>query len=121
MKIESYADSVNVFPQVNRPEARESEEDSPEVVVLKKKIAINNAYVQYYFKDRMQKDDLLTYVSFMDDARESFIGVKLYSYQTGEWVRLSSTETMEKDGICHIDGRFMDRLPDGFYHLVIQM
>ncbi len=116
----SYADVVNVALPKTCPEVRAVENDPPEIVVIKKKIALENAYVQYYFKDRMQKDDLLTYVSFFDDTRESFIGVKLYSYQTGEWMRLSCTEAMEKDGICHIDGRFMDRLPDGFYHQVIQ-
>ncbi len=114
------ADVVNLSIPKNSPEARVSEDDAPEVAVLKKKIAINKGYVQYYFKDRMQRDDLLTYVSFLDDARESFIGVNLYSYQTGEWMRLSCTEAAEKDGICHIDGRFMDRLPDGFYQQVIQ-
>jgi len=116
----SYADVVNVALPKNSPEVRVVENDPPEIVVLKKKIALENAYVQYYFKDRMQKDDLLTYTSYFDEVRESFIGVKMYSYQTGEWMRLSCTEAMEKDGICHIDGRFMDRLPDGFYHQVIQ-
>lgn len=114
------ADMVGMTISENSPEGRISEEDLPEVAVLKRKIAINKAYVQYYFKDRMQRDDLLTYTSFFDDARESFVGVKLYSYQSGEWMRLSCTEAYEKDGICHIDGRFMDGLPDGFYLQVIQ-
>lgn len=35
-------------------------------------------------------------------------------------MRLSCTEAAEKDGICHIDGRFMDRLPVGFYQMTIQ-
>ena len=115
------ADSGDTKLPLNCPEARVTEEDSSEVAELKKTIECYNAYVQYYFKDRMQKDDLLTYTSFLDDARESFLGVRLYSYQTGEWMRLSYTEAMEIDGICHIDGQYMDRLPDGFYHLVIQM
>lgn len=114
------ADMVGLTISENSPEGRISEEDLPEVAVLKRKIAINKSYVQYYFKDRMQRDDLLTYTSFFDDARESFVGVKLYSYQSGEWMRLSCTEAYEKDGICHIDGRFMDGLPDGFYLQVIQ-
>ncbi len=116
----SYADIVNVELPENCPEVRVIENDPPEIEVLKRKIALESAYVQYYFKDRMQKDDLLTYASFFDDVRESFIGVKMYSYQTGEWMRLSCTEAYQKDGICHIDGRFMDRLPEGFYHQVIQ-
>lgn len=114
------ADVVGLTISERSPEGRVLETDAPEVVVLKKKISINKGYVQYYFKDRMQRDDLLTYTSFLDDERESFVGVKLYSYQTGEWMRLSCTEAMEKDGICHIDGRFMDWLPDGFYQQVIQ-
>lgn len=114
------ADIVGLTVSEKSPEGRVLEEDLPEVAVLKKKIAINKRYVQYYFKDRMLRDDLLTYTSFLDDARETFIGVKLYSYQTGEWMRLSCTEAMEKDGICHIDGRFMERLPDGFYQMVVQ-
>ncbi len=105
----------------NCPECRVSEDDSLQVAVLKKKIASSSAYVQYYFKDRMQKEDLLTYTTFFDDVRESFVGVKLYSYQSSEWIRLSSTEATEKDGICHIDGQFMDALEDGFYQLVMQM
>ena len=80
------ADVVGLTVSENSPEGRVLEDDLPEVAVLKKKIAINKRYVQYYFKDRMQRDDLLTYTSFLDDARESFIGVKLYSYQTGEWM-----------------------------------
>ena len=114
------ADVVGLTISERSPEGRTLDTDPPEVAVLKKKIAINKAYVQYYFKDRMQMDDLLTYTSFFDDARESFIGVKLYSYQTGEWMRLSCTEAMEKDGICHIDGRYMNRLQDGFYQMVMQ-
>ena len=114
------ADVVGLTISEKSPEGRVLEDDAPEVSVLKKKIAINKRYVQYYFKDRMQRDDLLTYTGFFDDARETFIGVKLYSYETGEWMRLSCTEATEKDGICHIDGRFMDRLPDGFYQQVIQ-
>lgn len=114
------ADVVGLTISEKSPEGRVLEDDAPEVAVLKKKIAINKRYVQYYFKDRMQRDDLLTYTGFFDDVRETFIGVKLYSYETGEWMRLSCTEATEKDGICHIDGRFMDRLPDGFYQQVIQ-
>lgn len=114
------ADVVGLTISEKSPEGRVLEDDAPEVAVLKKKIAINKRYVQYYFKDRMQQDDLLTYTGFFDDVRETFIGVKLYSYETGEWMRLSCTEATEKDGICHIDGRFMDRLPDGFYQQVIQ-
>ncbi len=105
----------------NCPECRVSEDDPIQIAVLKKKIANSSAYVQYYFKDRMQKADLLTYTTFLDDARESFVGVKLYSYQSSEWIRLSSAEATEKDGICHIDGQFMDALEDGFYQLVMQM
>lgn len=116
----THADVVGLEVSKRSPEGRISEADLPEVAVLKKKIAINKRYVQYYFKDRMQRDDLLAYISFFDDARETFIGVKLYSYQSGEWMRLSCTEAMEKDGICHIDGRYMDRLPDGFYQMTIQ-
>lgn len=116
----SFADIVNAEIPKNCPEVRAAEADPPEIVVLKKKIALESAYVQYYFKDRMQMDDLLTYTSYFDDIKELFIGVKLYSYETGEWIRLSCTEAYQKDGICHVDGRFMDRLPDGYYHQVIQ-
>ena len=117
----TYADCGLPSKPENCPECRVSEEDLIQVAVLKKKIANSKAYVQYYFKDRMQKADLLTYNTLLDDARESFIGVKLYSYQTSEWMRLSGVQAMEKDGICHIDGRFMDELEDGFYQLVMQM
>lgn len=116
----SFADIVNAEIPKNCPEVRQEEDDPPEIVVLKKKIELENLYVQYYFKDRMQMDDLLTYTSYFDDIKELFIGVKLYSYETGEWIRLSCTEAYQKDGICHVDGRFMDRLPDGYYHQVIQ-
>lgn len=103
------------------PECREVADEPMRITILKKQIANNSAYVQYYFKDRMQKADLLVYSSIFDDARESFIGVKLYSYQNYLWRRLSSTVATEQNGICHIDGQYMDDLPEGFYQLVIQM
>lgn len=117
----TYADSGYRYKPDNSPEYRVSEEDSPQIVTLKKQILNSNAYVQYYFKDRMQQEDLLVYNSLLDDSRESFIRVMLFSYQTGEWIRLSAAEASEADGICHINGQYMDGLADGFYQIVIRM
>lgn len=117
----SYADYGGPVKTADFPECREEEGEPLRISVLKKQIANSSAYVQYYFKDRMQKADLLTSSSVLDDERESFIGVVMYSYQTSEWMRLSDTEAREQDGICHIDGQYMDDLPEGFYQLVIQM
>ncbi len=117
----TYADSGYRNKPENCPEYRVSEEDLPQIVSLKRQINYLNAYVQYYFKDRMQQGDLLVYNSLLDDPREAFVRVMLFSYQTGEWIRLSAEEASEKDGICHINGQYMDGLADGFYQVVIRM
>ena len=117
----TYADSGYKYKPDNTPEYRVLETDSPQIVTLKKNILNHNAYVQYYFKDRMQQEDLLVYSSLLDDSREAFICVKLFSYQTGEWIKLGVDVAVEADGFCHINGQYMNRLADGFYKVVIQM
>ena len=117
----TYADRVGGTKPSDCPECRVEEGESIRITVLKKQIASESAYVQYYFKDRMKKADLLTYNPFLDDARESFLGVKIYSYQNYLWKRLDSTQAWEADGICHIDGTYMDGLADGYYQIVLML
>lgn len=100
------------------PVWRDDENDSLDIVALKRIIRARQYVVLYYFKERMGEKALLHQESRLERKNYEYRGIYLMSEETGKEVRVAAEM---KDGMVQISSEEMKKVKAGFYTMGIQM